>query len=326
MLKKYWKWIVGLTAIVGGSIIFLLLMENITIRVEPESLEKIDVDEQHFKDLVTIRNGELIRIDVVDQNQQVVKQRMLGKQYYLNVNVSGNGKSQIIQIPITFADYTPPSYKVIADPVELNYGEDIEWKQLITASDNYDVSVNVSLDLSTFDNQDTETIQTIKGVISDQSGNAIAMQVNVKVKQPQCALDAYWNGSDCQCNQGYIGDGWRACIASATSDKKITQQVQVQQNINNGTNEAVEPSVNNNSNDASQEVEGENSFPSWGFNIKDQSYDQSISSGSRCDQDGNNGVGRPDNAVGWACMMHDGQYHLTYFDANDQIVAQIGGY
>ena len=326
MIKKYWKWITGAIVIISCTVIFCIIMDKSTVRVKPDKLDAIDINIVNLDQLVTIQNGTVLNWQLVDMQQNKVDTIMVGKQYQLEFNVKTILGSELVRVPITFADYTAPNVNVSHDVIEVEYDQVPNWESLIEVSDNYDTNVVLTMNADSFDATLVDQVQLIKGSATDTSGNSSAINIKVKVLPPQCASDAYFDGSNCVCNKGYQGDGWVACVLKAPTSVKPKPQVNIDEDLpydDNVTSQSQQiPSIN----ESTVNDEYDSAFPSWGFEINDQSNGQANDGGNRCDAAGNAGQGRPDNATGWACLFKDNQYYLTYYDENDQIISQIGGF
>lgn len=326
MIKKYWKWITGAIVIISCTVIFCIVMDKSTIRIYPDKLDAIDIDIVNLDQLVTIKNGTVLNWELVDNQQNKVNTIMVGKQYQLEFNVKTILGSEKIRVPITFADYTAPNVNTSHDAIEVEYDQVPNWETLIEVSDNYDIKVVLTMNADSFDAKLVDQVQLVKGSATDSSGNSSAININVKVLPPKCASDAYFDGTNCVCNKGYQGDGWVACVLKAPTTNKPKPQVNIPESLPNDdkvTSQVPQTPIND---EPSVNEEQDTAFPSWGFEINDNSHIQANDGGSRCDAAGNAGQGRPDNAAGWACLFKDNQYYLTYFDSNDQIISQIGGF
>ena len=122
---------------------------------------------------------------------------------------SNGAKTVSKTLQIHVMDLDPPQITLSTDEIYIDGFTTCD-ALVVSATDNVDGDLTDQVTCSGTDLEFVEDKAEMVYTVTDSSGNTATASITV-LAIPECALNAYWNGSSCVCDAGYEGDGFEGC-------------------------------------------------------------------------------------------------------------------
>lgn len=319
-----------------AMIIFFILccglayLYTIYPRYEIASMDNVELGTD-LNTYIKCDNCDDITYEIVDEHGDAVQQFNVNESYRCKIVFHSEWIHLPIDKSVRYVDTTPPEIKKIEDSIELEWDENFDLNHYLEIVDNSNGTTRIDM-VESYNPSIIDQLQIVEFNVCDQSNNCTASSVAVTHHAPQCGENALFDGQECVCLQGYEGDPFSGCTVIAIQNSvktnyvpQITTSPEATSPIPESTL-APNPTNQSESTPTSQPNVDGWSEPEWGYSI-DVEGTESLNMGvDACVAAGEADYGKPDNATGYACLTQGNGYTLTWFDADGNAVASIGGY
>ncbi len=235
-------------------------------------------------DLVTVNKADKVAAKLTDAEGNEVSEPKANTEYTMVVTAVASDNTEEFKHTVMFIDDTAPVIKGVEDYKEIAFGSEFDVLNGVSATDDVDGDVEVTVEGDTVDPKQPKEYSLIYKA-TDLSDNEASIKSTVKVLEPTCGANATWDGSDCVCNDGYQGNAWAGCTA-IPAKKPV--------NTNNPTNQSQGTASSGKSQaqldcEASWGTWKDNSWCDW------ESSTDNSSSSSESNSSSGSGIGSTDN-------------------------------